>query len=141
MICPKCQAEGPTGAVFCVGCGHSLKEEGLRLLRGLLGFTLLVTGFVMIMVALAPMLVSHPGDWTRLTAGCLMLPPGLWSLSRRRCPHADGEGRNYCPDCGLKTGSWSNPFRLSLLVLASLALAFLIFSVPVLLHQSLAELL
>ncbi len=141
MICPECQAEGPTGAVFCVGCGFSLQGDGQRALRSLLGLTLMVTGFVMGMVALAPMLISHPGDWSRLGAGCLLLVPGLLCLARRRCPHADGEGRSYCPDCGLKTGSWSNPFRLSLWILASLALAFLIISVPVLLNQSLAELL
>lgn len=114
----------------------------MRLLRSVLGVTLMVTGFVVIMAALAPMLMSHPGDWGRLAAGGLLLPLGVGSLYRVRCSHADGQGRTYCPDCGLKTGGWSNPFRLSLIILGSLALAFLIYTLPVLLNLgSLAELL
>lgn len=142
MTCPECQAEGPTGAVFCVGCGLSLQGQTMRRLRWLLGLTLMVTGFVVILAALGPMLLNHPGDWARLAAGCLLVPLGLASLYQRRCVHADGEGRSHCPECGLKTGRRANPFRLSLLVLASLALAILICALPVFFNpENLAEFL
>lgn len=142
MICPECQAEGPTGASFCVGCGLALQKRSTPVLRSLLGVTLMVTGFVVMMAALAPMLIGHPGDWLRLVAGCLLPPLGLVSLYRRRCTHGDGEGRPFCPDCGVQTGKRSNPFRLGLIVLGSLGLAVLIYALPVLFNLgSLAELL
>lgn len=112
------------------------------MLRSLLGVTLMVTGFVVIMAALAPMLMGHPGDWTRLAAGSLLPPFGVISLYRRHCSHADGEGRPFCPDCGARTGTRPNPFRLGLFVLGSLGLALLIYALPVLFNLgSLAELL
>lgn len=143
MMCPECRAEGPTGAIFCVGCGRSLQGRTKRFLRWLLGATLLVTGFVMVLVALAPMLLmNHPADWLRLSAGCLMLPAGLASLYQRICAHADGAGRSFCPDCGLSTGSEASPFRLGMTVAGCLALALLICGLPLLLNLNwLTELL
>lgn len=114
----------------------------MRLLRWLLGVTLMVTGFMMTLVALAPMLMGHPGDWLRLSAGLLLLPVGLASVYRRHCSHADGAGRSFCPDCGLTAGAQANPFRLGMIVLGCLLLALMICGLPLLLNHSwLTELL
>ncbi|MFN8612292.1 MAG: hypothetical protein U0931_32400 [Vulcanimicrobiota bacterium] len=126
MTCPECQAEGPTGARYCVACGFSRVLVGRGAWRWVTSFAALTVGWLVAMFSLAPMLITHPADLVSLGLSGLALLLGLVILPRP-CSHPDGEGRNYCPDCGAPGGSRANPFRLALVFLGSAGVALALF--------------
>ncbi|MBS2035475.1 hypothetical protein JST97_10840 [bacterium] len=126
MKCPKCQAEGPTGAVYCVGCGYSRAMVGRGSWRWLISFAALTVGWLVAMFSLAPLLITHPADLANLGLSALTLLLGLVILPRP-CSHPDGEGRNFCPDCGAAGSQAGNPFRLALVLFGSAAVSVALF--------------
>lgn len=126
MTCPKCQAEGPPGAVYCVGCGFSRVLVGRGAWRWLTSFAAQTVGWLVAMFSLAPLLITHPADFLGLGLSALALLLGLVILPRS-CSHPDGEGRNFCPDCGAAGGKGGNPFRLALVFFGSAGVALALF--------------
>lgn len=94
--------------------------------RWLISFAALTVGWLVAMFSLAPLLITHPADLANLGLSALTLLLGLVILPRP-CSHPDGEGRNFCPDCGAAGSQAGNPFRLALVLFGSAAVSVALF--------------